>query len=155
MGRGGLGAQVHTACCVEILFIVIPYFCLTCKNTTTEIECLGWWIKKNIEILWKVSNCSTLNFHPNPAALSSLKCSWMKTPFGKTPGQQSRADAGHAGLSASIVKKRTFHEKQLHGVSPPVSRPQWNSVCCGIQHRRTEGMASSPSGKEPFWARCL
>uniref|UniRef100_A0A4W2CDY3 Uncharacterized protein n=1 Tax=Bos indicus x Bos taurus TaxID=30522 RepID=A0A4W2CDY3_BOBOX len=67
----------------------------------------------------------------------------MKTPFGKTPGQQSRADAGHAGLSASIVKKRTFHEKQLHGVSPPVSQPQWNSVCCGIQHRRTEGMDGS------------
>ena len=30
---------------------------------------LGWWINKNIEILWKVSNWSVLNFHPSPAAV--------------------------------------------------------------------------------------
>lgn len=30
---------------------------------------LGWWINKNIEILWKVSNWSILNFHPSPAAV--------------------------------------------------------------------------------------
>ncbi|XP_008587858.1 PREDICTED: spindlin-1 isoform X1 [Galeopterus variegatus] len=33
----------------------------------------------------------------------------MKTPFGKTPGQRSRADAGHAGVSANMMKKRTSH----------------------------------------------
>uniref|UniRef100_A0A8C6CD22 Uncharacterized protein n=1 Tax=Moschus moschiferus TaxID=68415 RepID=A0A8C6CD22_MOSMO len=81
----------------------------------------------------------------------------METPFGTTPGQRSRADAGHAGVPASVVKKRTSHRKQPSSVGPsqPVSQPQRNSVGCRIQHRRTEGSASSPSGKEPFWTRCL
>ncbi|XP_066867372.1 spindlin-1-like [Kogia breviceps] len=62
----------------------------------------------------------------------------MKTPFGKTPGQQSRDDAGHA---ASMMKKRTSHKKHRTSVRPskPVSQPRRNIVGCRIQHGWKEG----------------
>uniref|UniRef100_A0A8P0TVF1 Spindlin 1 n=2 Tax=Caniformia TaxID=379584 RepID=A0A8P0TVF1_CANLF len=65
----------------------------------------------------------------------------MKTPFGKTPGQRSRADAGHAGVSASMMKKRTSHKKHRSSVGPskPVSQPRRNIVGCRIQHGWKEG----------------
>ncbi|CAK7313743.1 SPIN1 [Vulpes lagopus] len=65
----------------------------------------------------------------------------MKTPFGKTPGQRSRADAGHAGVSASIMKQRTFHKEHRSSVGPskPVSQPRRNIVCCRIQPGWKEG----------------
>ncbi|KAJ1076159.1 hypothetical protein K5549_009013 [Capra hircus] len=47
----------------------------------------------------------------------------MKSPFWKTPGQLSRADAGPVGVSASMVKKWTSHKKQLSGVG----RHDWQS----------------------------
>ncbi|XP_055451136.1 spindlin-1 isoform X2 [Psammomys obesus] len=65
----------------------------------------------------------------------------MKTPFGKTPGQRSRADAGHAGVSANMMKKRTSHKKHRTSVGPskPVSQPRRNIVGCRIQHGWREG----------------
>nr|CAB66653.1 hypothetical protein [Homo sapiens]CAG38515.1 SPIN [Homo sapiens] len=65
----------------------------------------------------------------------------MKTPFGKTPGQRSRADAGHAGVSANMMKKRTSHKKHRSSVGPskPVSQPRRNIVGCRIQHGWKEG----------------
>uniref|UniRef100_A0A8C2XWE2 Uncharacterized protein n=1 Tax=Capra hircus TaxID=9925 RepID=A0A8C2XWE2_CAPHI len=68
----------------------------------------------------------------------------MKSPFWKTPGQLSRADAGPVGVSASMVKKWTSHKKQLSGVgsvgpSKPVSQPRRNIVGCRIQHGWKEG----------------
>uniref|UniRef100_A0A671N5J4 Uncharacterized protein n=1 Tax=Sinocyclocheilus anshuiensis TaxID=1608454 RepID=A0A671N5J4_9TELE len=33
----------------------------------------------------------------------------MKTPFGKNAAQRSRADAGHAGVSANMMKKKNSH----------------------------------------------
>ncbi|XP_076995676.1 spindlin-1 isoform X1 [Tamandua tetradactyla] len=91
----------------------------------------------------------------------------MKTPFGKTPGQRSRADAGHAGVSANMMKKRTSHKNILNrqiqimalnpkqngvhkqnakrkhrssvGPSKPVSQPRRNIVGCRIQHGWKEG----------------
>ncbi|CAD7682402.1 unnamed protein product [Nyctereutes procyonoides] len=80
----------------------------------------------------------------------------MKTPFGKTPGQWSRADAGHAGVSASIMKQRASHKEHRSSVGPskPVFQPRRNIVGCRIQPG-WKGMALSPSGKEPFWTRCF
>uniref|UniRef100_A0A8C5TB51 Spindlin 1 n=1 Tax=Malurus cyaneus samueli TaxID=2593467 RepID=A0A8C5TB51_9PASS len=66
----------------------------------------------------------------------------MKTPFGKSPGQRSRADAGsHAGVSASMMKKRTSHKKHRNNVGPskPISQPRRNIVGCRIQHGWREG----------------
>uniref|UniRef100_W5MVV6 Spindlin b n=1 Tax=Lepisosteus oculatus TaxID=7918 RepID=W5MVV6_LEPOC len=65
----------------------------------------------------------------------------MKTPFGKTAGQRSRADAGHAGVSASMMKKKSSHKKHRSNVGPskPVSQPRRNIVGCRIQHGWMEG----------------
>ncbi|XP_021108133.1 spindlin-1-like [Heterocephalus glaber] len=65
----------------------------------------------------------------------------MKTPFRKSPGQQSRADAGHAGVSANMMKKRTSHKKHGSSVGPskPVSQPPQNVIGCRIQHGWREG----------------
>ncbi|XP_044301919.1 spindlin-1 isoform X1 [Varanus komodoensis] len=85
----------------------------------------------------------------------------MKTPFGKAPGQRSRADAdedggarvyiitfqytylieGHAGVSASMMKKRASHKKHRNNVGPskPISQPRRNIVGCRIQHGWKEG----------------
>lgn len=58
----------------------------------------------------------------------------METPFGKTPGQRSRADAGHAGGSASIVKKWTSRKEQPSsaGRSQPVSQPSGTVAAAGF-----------------------
>nr|XP_033723251.1 spindlin-1-like isoform X2 [Tursiops truncatus] len=65
----------------------------------------------------------------------------MKTPFGKTAGQRSRADAGHAGVSASKMKKRTSHKKHRSGVGPstPVSQPPRSILGRRIRHGWKEG----------------
>ncbi|XP_021014439.1 spindlin-1-like isoform X2 [Mus caroli] len=65
----------------------------------------------------------------------------MKTPFGKTTGQRSRADAGHAGVSANMMKKRTSPKKYRTSVGPskPVSQSLQNILGCKIQHGWREG----------------
>ncbi|XP_075455774.1 spindlin-1 isoform X6 [Ascaphus truei] len=70
----------------------------------------------------------------------------MKTPFGKTAAQRSRADAAHAGVSASMMKKRTSHNSNVYrkhrsnmGPSKPISQPRRNIVGCRIQHGWKEG----------------
>ncbi|KAJ8287020.1 hypothetical protein GJAV_G00046080 [Gymnothorax javanicus] len=66
----------------------------------------------------------------------------MKTPFGKSAGQRSRADAGHAGVSASMMKKtKNSHKKHKANVGPskPMSQPRRNIVGCRIQHNWKEG----------------
>jgi hypothetical protein len=65
----------------------------------------------------------------------------MKTPFRKTPGQRSRAGAGHAGASANMMKKRTSPKKILDqcGPSEPVSHPLHNILGCRIQPGWREG----------------
>ncbi|XP_046870964.1 spindlin-1 [Hypomesus transpacificus] len=72
----------------------------------------------------------------------------MKTPFGKTrPGQRPRADAGHAGVSANMMKKRNSHKKHKN-MGPPsktASQPRRNIVGCRIQHIWKEGSSASPS----------
>uniref|UniRef100_A0A5F9DST0 Uncharacterized protein n=1 Tax=Oryctolagus cuniculus TaxID=9986 RepID=A0A5F9DST0_RABIT len=66
----------------------------------------------------------------------------VKTPFGKTPGQRSRADAGPAGVSADRVKKRTSHRKPSSaGRSKPDFQPRRNIVRCKIQRGWEEGSA--------------
>ncbi|XP_057383612.1 spindlin-1-like [Balaenoptera acutorostrata] len=65
----------------------------------------------------------------------------MKTPFRKTAGQRSRADAGHAGVSASKLKKRTSHRKHRSSVGPgtPVSQTPRSIIGCRIRHGWKEG----------------
>ncbi|XP_053569099.1 spindlin-Z-like isoform X2 [Bombina bombina] len=65
----------------------------------------------------------------------------MKTPFGKAAGQRARGDAAHAGVSASMMKKRTSHKKHRNNVGPskPISQPRRNIVGCRIQHGWKEG----------------
>ncbi|XP_026935265.1 spindlin-1-like isoform X1 [Sagmatias obliquidens] len=65
----------------------------------------------------------------------------MKTPLGKTAGQRSRADAGHAGVSASKMKKRTSHKKHRSSVGPstPVSQPPRSILGRRIRHEWKEG----------------
>ncbi|NWH36403.1 SPINZ protein, partial [Thryothorus ludovicianus] len=48
---------------------------------------------------------------------------------------------GHAGVSASMMKKRTSHKKHRNNVGPskPISQPRRNIVGCRIQHGWREG----------------
>ncbi|XP_023678893.1 spindlin-Z [Brienomyrus brachyistius] len=73
----------------------------------------------------------------------------MKTPFGKTAGQRSRADAGHAGVSAGMMKKKNSHKKHKNNVGPskPVSQPRRNIVGCRIQHNWKEGTSPATQWK--------
>ncbi|KAI1233187.1 Spindlin-Z, partial [Lamprotornis superbus] len=47
----------------------------------------------------------------------------------------------HAGVSASMMKKRTSHKKHRNNVGPskPISQPRRNIVGCRIQHGWREG----------------
>eukprot|EP00069_Balaena_mysticetus_P010039 bmy_01274T0 len=55
--------------------------------------------------------------------------------------RRPRWPAGHAGVSASMMKKRTSHKKHRSSVGPskPVSQPRRNIVGCRIQHGWKEG----------------
>ncbi|TEA30355.1 hypothetical protein DBR06_SOUSAS17110010, partial [Sousa chinensis] len=57
------------------------------------------------------------------------------------PAGCRRADAGHAAVSASMMKKQTSHKKHRTSVRPskPVSQPRRNIVGCRIQHGWKEG----------------
>ncbi|XP_064295955.1 spindlin-Z-like isoform X1 [Phalacrocorax carbo] len=48
---------------------------------------------------------------------------------------------GHAGVSASMMKRRTSHKKHRNNVGPskPISQPRRNIVGCRIQHGWKEG----------------
>ncbi|XP_059728926.1 spindlin-Z-like isoform X1 [Haemorhous mexicanus] len=52
-----------------------------------------------------------------------------------------RSIASHAGVSASMMKKRTSHKKHRNNVGPskPISQPRRNIVGCRIQHGWREG----------------
>lgn len=49
----------------------------------------------------------------------SLKCRWMKTPFGKTPGQRSRADAGRHCLCGCSSAETEKHLENVWGFATP------------------------------------
>ncbi|XP_020340458.1 spindlin-Z isoform X1 [Oncorhynchus tshawytscha] len=73
----------------------------------------------------------------------------MKTPFGKSaPGQRSRADAGHTGVSSNM-KKKDSHKKHKNSMGPnkvvSSSAPRRNMVGCRIQHIWKEGSTASQS----------
>ncbi|XP_039400886.1 spindlin-1 isoform X3 [Mauremys reevesii] len=61
----------------------------------------------------------------------SLLTAWKATIFPE----------GHAGVSASMMKKRTSHKKHRNNVGPskPISQPRRNIVGCRIQHGWKEG----------------
>ncbi|XP_058300796.1 spindlin-1 isoform X4 [Hylobates moloch] len=81
----------------------------------------------------------------------------MKTPFGKTPGQRSRADAGHAGVSANMMKKRTSHKC---GLTEQWKLQMKTSEQCGseqtcfpapAEHRRLQDSAWVERGEWPCY----
>ncbi|KAK6322754.1 hypothetical protein J4Q44_G00075460 [Coregonus suidteri] len=66
----------------------------------------------------------------------------MKTPFGKSaPGQRSRADAGHTGVSANM-KKKDSHKKHKNSMGPTKvvssSVPRRNMVGCRLELHKDE-----------------
>ncbi|XP_016110062.1 spindlin-1 [Sinocyclocheilus grahami] len=73
----------------------------------------------------------------------------MKTPFGKNAAQRSRADAGHAGVSANMMKKKNSHKKHKSSVGPTkaVAQPRRNIVGCRIQHIWKEGSGAASQWK--------
>ncbi|KAM8887170.1 spindlin b isoform 1-T5 [Spinachia spinachia] len=70
----------------------------------------------------------------------------MKTPF-KSPAapRPPRADGGHSGVSANMMKKKNSHKKQRTSVGPSKTPapPRRNIVGCRIQHIWKEGSKSS------------
>uniref|UniRef100_A0A673M908 Spindlin-1-like n=1 Tax=Sinocyclocheilus rhinocerous TaxID=307959 RepID=A0A673M908_9TELE len=74
----------------------------------------------------------------------------MKTPFGKNAAQRSRADAGHAGVSANMMKKKNSHKKHKSSVGPTkaVAQPRRNIVGCRIQHIWKEGSGAASQWKD-------
>uniref|UniRef100_A0A3Q2PJY5 Spindlin 1 n=1 Tax=Fundulus heteroclitus TaxID=8078 RepID=A0A3Q2PJY5_FUNHE len=62
----------------------------------------------------------------------------MKSP----PGHRDTADAGHAGVSANMMKKKNPHKKHKSSLGPTtkvLSQPRRNIVGCRIQHIWKEG----------------
>ncbi|XP_061749509.1 spindlin b [Nerophis ophidion] len=69
----------------------------------------------------------------------------MKTPFKSPEAARPRADEGHSGVSANMMKKKNPHKKQrcvapARSLSPP---PKKTMVGCRIQHVWKEGSKSS------------
>uniref|UniRef100_A0A8B9ICL7 Uncharacterized protein n=1 Tax=Anser brachyrhynchus TaxID=132585 RepID=A0A8B9ICL7_9AVES len=68
----------------------------------------------------------------------------MEYPFGQFGSvvlAVSLPASCHAGVSASMMKKRTSHKKHRNNVGPskPISQPRRNIVGCRIQHGWKEG----------------
>uniref|UniRef100_A0A1A8JZ00 Spindlin 1 n=1 Tax=Nothobranchius kuhntae TaxID=321403 RepID=A0A1A8JZ00_NOTKU len=62
----------------------------------------------------------------------------MKSP----PGHREAADAGHAGVSVNMMKKKNPHKKHKSSLGPTtkvLSQPRRNIVGCRIQHIWKEG----------------
>uniref|UniRef100_A0A3Q4G516 Uncharacterized protein n=1 Tax=Neolamprologus brichardi TaxID=32507 RepID=A0A3Q4G516_NEOBR len=85
----------------------------------------------------------------------------MKTPFKSPTAPRPRADGGHSGVSANMMKKKNPHKKQRTSVGPSktLTQPRRNIVGCRIQHIWKEGSKSapcdSPPSHFPFDASCL
>ncbi|XP_029016542.1 spindlin b [Betta splendens] len=69
----------------------------------------------------------------------------MKTPFKSPAAPRPRADGGHSGVSANMMKKKNSHKKQRTSVGPSktLAQPRRNIVGCRIQHIWKEGTKSS------------
>ncbi|XP_017162082.1 spindlin b [Poecilia reticulata] len=69
----------------------------------------------------------------------------MKTPFKSPAAPRPRADGGHSGVSANMMKKKNPHKKQRTSVGPSKTLvpPRRNIVGCRIQHIWKEGSKSS------------
>uniref|UniRef100_A0A3B4WP67 Spindlin-1-like n=1 Tax=Seriola lalandi dorsalis TaxID=1841481 RepID=A0A3B4WP67_SERLL len=69
----------------------------------------------------------------------------MKTPFKSPAAPRPRADGGHSGVSANMMKKKNSHKKQRTSVGPSktLAQPRRNIVGCRIQHIWKEGSKSS------------
>ncbi|XP_006808524.1 spindlin-1-like [Neolamprologus brichardi] len=69
----------------------------------------------------------------------------MKTPFKSPTAPRPRADGGHSGVSANMMKKKNPHKKQRTSVGPSktLTQPRRNIVGCRIQHIWKEGSKSS------------
>ncbi|XP_013855744.1 spindlin-1, partial [Austrofundulus limnaeus] len=69
----------------------------------------------------------------------------MKTSFKSPAAPRPRADGGHSGVSANMMKKKNPHKKQRTSVGPSKTlvQPRRNIVGCRIQHIWKEGSKSS------------
>ncbi|KAM8960595.1 spindlin-1 [Pelodytes ibericus] len=75
---------------------------------------------------------------------ASVRCAGQTSPNHGGPTLQPtglKGSAAHAGVSASMMKKRTSHKKHRSNMGPskPISQPRRNIVGCRIQHGWKEG----------------